>query len=558
MDCGDDPLAPMEQALRDLQRLMGTLQWTSPLPGETADVRKKTAGDVATSIKLCAAEAGLDGAMRQLSQTISLASPARTNSECGSNMQDFSFRSPPNALSTPDETDRMRSASSEHETPSPFVSSPEPPSIADAQQQRRYPQTDVRSYSNPAPSSARGDRVASKQWKPVLQQRHPQQQQRQEQQRRQQRRSYSGTRTPGRPSTGEVDMLPQDSFGLVDVSARESPASQAKLSPTAASSSRSPSTARQSPKLLEPRSLTFGALGTSGNSGPSSPPSSTTSASKGPRSPATSLASDISYFAPPVPPDTERTAAQAELTLLRATSMLARATGSRATSLASSSSGTELPLSPSIEEELVASGVAKASMEVRALVDLASHAATTCPQCAPLARALSMAAARELESLRAEQSRRSGSCLIRVREVQAAASQGIAILQGTLGRTANNTYDKSWRDVAVAGAKPYGSHMSQAASESKRFCVAIEEKRHLDAACSPVHREDSKAITLQPDLQDKQHLDAACSPIHTDSKATTLQPELRAIFGSMAEDIRQAVKSIRAAKQARSRDQSDA
>jgi len=353
-------------------------------------------------------------------------------------------------------------------------------------------------------------------------------------------------------------MLPQDSFGLVDVSARESPASQAKLSPTAASSSRSPSTARQSPKLLEPRSLTFGALGTSGNSGPSSPPSSTTSASKGPRSPATSLASDISYFAPPVPPDTERTAAQAELTLLRATSMLARATGSRATSLASSSSGTELPLSPSIEEELVASGVAKASMEVRALVDLASHAATTCPQCAPLARALSVAAARELESLRAEQSRRSGSCLIRVREVQAAASQGIAILQGTLGRTANNTYDKSWRDVAVAGAKPYGSHMSQAASESKRFCVAIEEKRHLDAACSPVHREDSKAITLQPDLQDKQHLDAACSPIHTDSKATTLQPELRAIFGSMAEDIRQAVKSIRAAKQARSRDQSDA
>jgi len=171
-------------------------------------------------------------------------------------------------------------------------------------------------------------------------------------------------------------------------------------------------------------------------------------------------------------------------------------------------------------------------MEVRALVDLAGHAATTCPQCAPLARALSMAAARELESLRAEQSRRSGSCLTRVREVQAAASQGIAILQGTLKRTAKNTDGQSWRDAVDAGAKPYGSHMSQAAGERKDFCVTTKEKRHLDAACGPIHTVDSTAMTLQP--------------------------ELRAIFGSMAEDIRQAVKSIRAAKQARPRGQSDA
>merc|ERR1712008_92518 len=201
-------------------------------------------------------------------------------------------------------------------------------------------------------------------------------------------------------------------------------------------------------------------------------------------------------------------------------------------SLASSSSGAELPSSPSIEEELVASGVAKATMEVRTLVDLAGHAANTCPQCAPLARALSMAAARELENLGAEQSRRSGSCLARVREVQATASQGIAILQGTLGRTANHAYDQNWRDAAVAGAKPYGSHMSQTADESKGFCIATKEKRHLDAAGSPIHNVDSKAMTLQP--------------------------ELRAIFGSMAEDIRQAVKSIRMAKQARPRGQSDA
>uniref|UniRef100_A0A7S4STY6 Uncharacterized protein n=1 Tax=Alexandrium monilatum TaxID=311494 RepID=A0A7S4STY6_9DINO len=562
---GDErPLAPVERALGDLRRLLSSLpaaEGDTPVrahAGATASRASAAASPLqavaalspppeelpcgAASVRLADAEAGLDGAMRRLQRSLGavpalpvpgVSAAARAARPEAAERRGEVPEAWPQAAEKKSEVveAERRLQSAMEQLKQSLGSSPDPPPGGGGGVSRHSSQL-LRRRPSPRPTAAPRQSPPRRQpmhWQPVLQ----------------------TARSGAHLAAGTCGRSPRTS-------------SSRGRSPASGSASGNPR-----PAPARPRAVSGNAIG------------ATVAEGTGPRSPAAAPLgpapqSSPAAAAPTAAPGPAGDSPAAPSTPPRG--LGARRSGSPAASLALGLSAFAPP-APSAAQ-LQAAAVAQARAEVRELVDMAGHAAAACPECAPLAKALSLAAARELAALHAEQAgsgASDGSFVegARVTEVRAAAAQGLRVLRRALGlpeeqepslgspiERAESRPASSPSALRLPRASPRAT-AEEAASPRQRASSGLASPDLAASERSSGARCGLEGLAVGPSTPTRVLLQATPggSTFATPSRvgavtpgtggSSDTRPTLSAIFGSVAADMRRAVDSIRASKQIR-------